>query len=136
MRSLAGKKNLVSVILCDEKFCGLMSINSIDWAMRTAELDYWVAGDFQNRGIGTEAARLGIMKAADSGLAVLFSSCLASNPPSARILLKNGFIELGRFRNDGAFGRKFLGQEMRRFRRDLTPECSTVTDPFCPIYVT
>lgn len=130
------KKNAVFLVLSDKTFCGIMSVNAIDWEKRCAELDYWIAGDFQGKGVGTEAVRLAIQHArGDLGLQVLFSACLVSNPASARILQKNGFREVGRFLNAGRVGIKFLHHEMRRFRNDLVPGAENVPDYHVTHYI-
>lgn len=130
-RMMSEKKNRVFMVLSDDLFCGLMSLNTIDWEHGRAELDYWIGPDYQGRGIGTEAMGLVIERARQElGLRVLFSSCLASNPASARILEKNGFGSMGHFLNDGTFGEKFLNKEMIRFRKDLVAKAKGTLDRY------
>jgi RimJ/RimL family protein N-acetyltransferase len=82
-----------------------------------AELDYWVAVPFWNKGIATAAAKEAIRYAFEGlGLTTLYSSCLVRNPASARVLEKNGFTQISEFVNDGRFGTKFEGEPMKRFR--------------------
>jgi ribosomal-protein-alanine N-acetyltransferase len=136
LKAASEKQKAVFMVLSDDAFCGLMSLNAIDWETGCAELDYWIAGDFQGRGIGTEAARLTVDRAReDLRLKVLFSACFATNCPSARILEKNGFREVGRILNDGIFGRKFINQEIRRFRKNLVPEAESVLDKYVARYL-
>jgi len=131
LQSTGEKKNAVFLVLAERAFCGIMSVNAIDWEKGCAELDYWIAGDYQGIGVGTEAVRLAIQRArGELGLKVLFSGCLVSNAASGRILQKNGFREVGRFINDGRRGQKFLYQEMRRFRRDLLPGAHEIRDDY------
>lgn len=119
------QKNAVFLVLWNGELCGIVSLNAIDWETHAAELDYWVAGDFQGRGVGTEAARQAIRYAGQVlNLKVLLSSCLVTNPASGRVLMKNGFSEIGRFIHDGKRGFKFLGKEMRRFRLDIGDDTS------------
>jgi RimJ/RimL family protein N-acetyltransferase len=136
LKAMSEKKKAVFMVLSDDAFCGLMSLNAIDWERGCAELDYWIAGDYQGRGIGTEAARLTVNQAREElHLKVLFSACFVTNPPSARILEKNGFREVGRILNDGIFGRKFLNQEIRRFRKDLVPKAESISDSHVSRYL-
>jgi ribosomal-protein-alanine N-acetyltransferase len=135
LKSTSEKKNAVFMVLSEDSFCGVMSLNAIDWEKGSAELDYWIAGDHQGRGIGTEAARQAIDHAREKfHLKALFSACFVMNPASARVLEKNGFHEVARILNDGIFGRKFLGQEIRRFRRNLAPGAESISDRLGPRY--
>jgi len=94
-----------------------MALNAVDKQAGTAELDYWVAVPFWNRGIGTAAARPVIEFAFEElGLSTLQSCCLPGNMASVRVLEKNGFVKVGEFVNDGKYGNKFLGQSMKRFQ--------------------
>jgi len=128
-QSTRERRNAVFLVLSDGAFCGIMSVNAIDWEKQCAELDYWIAGDYQGIGVGTEAVRLAIRRAKkELGLKVLFSACLATNPASGRVLQKNGFREVGRFLNTGRISPKFLHQEMRRFRKDLVPGAPHIAD--------
>ncbi|MEK3889442.1 GNAT family N-acetyltransferase [Bacillus sp. FSL K6-3431] len=77
-------------ILCDEEFAGSISVRKED--EETGAIDYWVAPDFWNKGIGTKA----VHKAIDFGIEELKfkkfeTCCLVENPSSGRVLEKNGF---------------------------------------------
>jgi [ribosomal protein S5]-alanine N-acetyltransferase len=131
VRSMREKKSAVFLVLTDGAFSGVVSLNRLNTETGTAELDYWIAGEFQGKGIGTEAVRLVMKKATDDyGVKVLFSACLITNPASSRILEKNGFRETGRFVNDGQFGQKFFGRQMRRLRKDLSMLSQELADPY------
>ena len=135
-QSTREKKNAVFLVLFEGAFCGITSLNAIDWEKRCAELDYWIAGDYQGIGIGTEAARLTIQRARENlHLKVLFSACLVSNPASGHVLQKTGFREIGRFLNAGRVGPKFKHQEMRRFRRDLATGAEEIADYHVTAYL-
>jgi len=80
----------------------------------SAELDYWVAVPYQKKGIASEAAALTISHARlNLGIQCLFSSCLASNAGSIKVLARNGFVE---FAQEKVKVGKFQGQELKRFR--------------------
>nr|WP_186811669.1 GNAT family N-acetyltransferase [Paenibacillus xylanexedens] len=98
----------VFTILSDDQFGGVMSINAVDLTEKTAELDYWIAVPFWNRGIGTVAAQKAIEFAFhELDLQILKSACLASNKGSLKVLKKNGFkkvkdfvFEAGKFKDE------------------------------------
>ncbi|MDT0121592.1 GNAT family N-acetyltransferase [Paenibacillus sp. RRE4] len=95
----------VFTILLDDQFAGVMSLNAVDLTEKTAELDYWIAVPFWNRGIGTIAAQKAIAFAFhELDLQILRSACLASNKGSLKVLEKNGFEKLNDFVfEDGKF---------------------------------
>ena len=110
-------ESCVFAIRDDRTVCGVVSLNNINQVNRTAELDYWVAVEHQNKGIATQAAQLATHYARNTlGLKVLYSSCLARNVASSRVLEKNGFEELEVNIFDTG---KFKGERSRRFRLQL-----------------
>lgn len=79
-------------IVNNGEFVGVVRLVRGDAVTGTAELDYFVAVPFWNRGIATEAARQAVEYAfRELGLSTLTSRCLVRNPASARVLEKNGF---------------------------------------------
>lgn len=85
-------------IIVDDRFAGVMSLNAVDLEERTAELDYWIAVPFWNRGIGTAAAQKAAEFAfSELDLHVLRSACLVSNTGSLKVLEKNGFKKVKDF---------------------------------------
>ena len=112
----AGKRYTFA-ILYNSDFAGVMTLNAVDKEAGTAELDYWVAVPFWGIGIGTAAAAQAIRFAFEElGLSTLQSCTLLNNVASARILEKNGFVQVGEFVNDGSYGNKFLSQKMKRLQ--------------------
>ena len=112
-RVAAGQSQVFAITL-EHAFCGVVSLNGIDREIGSAQLDYWVAVPFQRKGIATRAAALAISHARSHvGVQELFSSCLASNNASARVLERNGFTEYDRIEIEAG---KFQGHELRRFR--------------------
>ncbi len=67
---------------------------------QSAELGYWLAEPFWGKGIATRAA-VAIVKYAfrELGLKRVYAGVFASNPASARVLVKAGFQLEGRLRN-------------------------------------
>ena len=105
------------VILYNGAVVGAMDVRTINKEAGTAELDYCLAASCWGKGIGTAAAAQAIEYAfGQLGLSTLFSACLKENMASARVLQKNGFVQIGEFLNEGKFGTKFLGRPMLRFQ--------------------
>ena len=119
-RAVAGREagqRYAFAILYEGELVGTIGINAVDQDAGTAELDYCVAAPFWHKGIGSEAASQAIEYAfGQLGLSALLSSCLKENAASAKVLEKNGFVQIGEFANEGEFGTKFLGRAMLRFR--------------------
>jgi [ribosomal protein S5]-alanine N-acetyltransferase len=110
---IAKGQSRVFAISEDGHFCGVISLNGIDTAKQTGEVDYWVAHDFKGRGIATAAVALVVRYARERlNLSKLFSSCLLRNETSSRVLAKNGFLEIGRVTLDDG---KFKGEQVQRF---------------------
>ena len=62
-----------------------------------AEVGYWIARPFWDRGICTEAMRLVIDHCFNvKGFSVLWGDYFPSNPASGRVMAKCGFIDTGR----------------------------------------
>jgi len=51
------KKGLTAGIFYDGKLAGLISFNHLDWANRIGHIGYWLAPNYQGRGIMTSATR-------------------------------------------------------------------------------
>lgn len=97
-------------VLLDGELVGLVGVNGIDTTKGTAHLDYWIAVPYWGQGIATTAGRLAAASAFDAlGLRELYSSCLARNFASCRVLEKIGFSQIQTFANGD-------GESMRRFR--------------------
>ena len=123
----AGRQRVFSI--WSDEFCGVVSLNDVDVDAATCELDFWVAQHVWGRGIGTEATRQALLYAKHVvGLSCVFSACLVRNVGSSRILEKNGFDEIRRFENTGAFGTKHL-EPMIRYRKLVREEALSIDDP-------
>lgn len=126
---IAAGRSRVFAIEDDGEFRGVIALNCIDGGRGEAQLDYWVAVPFQQRGIATEAIAK-CLEYASSELAIrrFVSGCLAVNEASARALLRNGFRELER---EILHSGKFSGQEYRRFAREAEPLERTANGQQC-----
>ena len=110
----AGERHVFAVTAYD-KFAGLMTLNAVNPAGGTAELDYWIAVPFWGMGVGTAAARLAAEFAFRIlGLTLLRSGCLTTNPASSRVLEKNGFVRSATLTNEGTYGAKHAGARIHR----------------------
>src|ERR1051325_603928 len=80
-------------IFFHDDFAGMIGlIRQGDVYRHSAEIGYWLGGDFHGKGIATEAIRLVCHHAFnDLGLRRLFASVFEGNYASQKVLLKNGF---------------------------------------------
>ena len=103
-------------VLTSGELIGVMSLNAIDQKRCSAELAYWIAVPFWERGCATMAVRLVIALAfAGLHLRTLESTCLEKNPAACHVLEKAGFIvdqEIHYARPPS----RFAGQALRLFR--------------------
>jgi len=77
------------------KFVGVVSLNQIDLKSKSAHIDYWIAAEHQGNGYATIAVSKAIEYANVFLLVTNFySSCLASNTQSIRVLEKNRFSKI------------------------------------------
>ncbi len=73
---------------------GVIDLKEIDRSTRSAELGYWPAVEYWNKGIMTEATRQVVYHAfSELKLRSLKSRVLVTNPASYRVLEKNGFVK-------------------------------------------
>lgn len=109
---------LVSAILLDGEVVGTIALNGIDHKEKRARLDYSVAPEFWNKGVGTAAAKLAVEIAFNQlNLLAVYSSCLRRNIGSSRVLEKAGFEEGEPSLHVGRYGgERFKGEPVRNFR--------------------
>jgi len=80
---------------------GIGVILGEDVYRNTAEFGYWLAEDFWGKGIMTEAVAAFVNYCFEKfSLTRMFASVYASNPASARVLEKAGFVLEGRLRKN------------------------------------
>ncbi len=79
-------------ILADDKFVGTLSIEKIDRIDRTANIGYWVAKSYRNKGIATASIRLAAAFIFEKlKLKKIYAEVGKDNLPSIRALEKAGF---------------------------------------------
>ena len=96
-------------IMVNSSMAGVIGLSEIDYTDRKAHIGYWIAKEFRGRGIATRATKL-VMGYAQQELGIrrLFTKVLATNPASARVLLKCGFMLEGVLREDYLQDGRFL----------------------------
>jgi len=87
-------------ILVDHLEAGVIGLSEIDAGYRRAELGFWVARPYWNRGIMSEAVRIATAYAFEQfPIERVQADVYAWNPASARVLEKAGYTLEGRLRN-------------------------------------
>jgi len=115
--------------ILDTGFAGVLSLNSISQESKTCEIDFWVARPAWGKGVCTEAVNQSLLYCKHVlGIHAAFSACLARNPASGRVLVKNGFENIGQFMNQGQFGNSHL-ERMIRYSRVLSDRAIGIPDP-------
>jgi ribosomal-protein-serine acetyltransferase len=57
MEQFAANNGFAATVWADGSIAGVIGLHKIDWLNRKAEMGYWLAREFQGRGIATAAAR-------------------------------------------------------------------------------
>jgi [ribosomal protein S5]-alanine N-acetyltransferase len=93
----AGTKYVFAVCEPEGRPVGMVLLKDVDRAQGRAELGYWIGRPYWARGYASAAAA-GILPFGfrTLGLRTIAAVTLESNPASLRVLLKLGFIEVGR----------------------------------------
>lgn len=93
--------NLVKAIIYNDLIVGCISTTRGNFEYsRSAELGYWLAEEYWNKGIATQAIALfSELIISDTNITRLFVSVVAENTASIKVLSKNGFASEGTLRN-------------------------------------
>ena len=82
-----------------KNFAGLIGLHRIDWYSRYGEIGYWLWKEYWNKGYATEAVKLMLKFAFEYlNLNKVWARVMELNKASQRVLEKNGFKLVGRFR--------------------------------------
>jgi ribosomal-protein-serine acetyltransferase len=89
-----------ALIIVQGRIAGLVGYHRIDWSNRSTSLGYWLAEEYQGRGLMTSSCRVLV----DHGFAALnlhriVISCAPGNARSRAIPQRLGFIYEGRLRD-------------------------------------
>jgi RimJ/RimL family protein N-acetyltransferase len=89
----------------DDEVMGMMSLKTVNWTDRNAEIGYWLARDFWGKGYASEALRLILDFVFDHlRLVRAYAVVQEQNLPSIRILEKAGFVREGVWRRASRLG--------------------------------
>lgn len=96
LEQFAGNKGFQTAIIYNEQVAGMIGYHQIDWANRVVEIGYWLAADFQGRGIITRSCRYLVeyaFTALDLNRVVI--RCAAGNHKSCAVPERLGFKQEG-----------------------------------------
>ncbi|BDI31978.1 ribosomal-protein-serine acetyltransferase [Capsulimonas corticalis] len=92
---IAGTEWHYAIFEKEAGFCGRIGLSQINQEARSAELGYWLAEEFQGRGLMTEAVRTLLMLALSSAVSLRIDAYAdTENVVSQRVLTKCGFREI------------------------------------------
>lgn len=81
------------------KVIGTIGVRDINWRSGYGEIGYWISKEYWGRGYATEALSLMLEYCFEYlNLRKVFAKVFEPNIPSRRVLEKNGFRYIGRFR--------------------------------------
>jgi ribosomal-protein-serine acetyltransferase len=99
LEKFAANKGFNAGIWADGSIAGVISLHTIDWVNRKGEIGYWLAREFQGRGIMTAAARAvtqhGLVELDLNRIEIL---CSTENTKSSAIPKRLGFTFEGLLR--------------------------------------
>ena len=95
------KEAFLFVIEAENRLLGMVSLKEIDWTVPKAEIAYFVAEEFQGKGIVTRALQWLVTYSFDElRLEKIYARISPENPASRKVVEKNGFVLEGLFRKD------------------------------------
>lgn len=99
LRQFADNQGFSTQIVWRGRVAGQVGFNTIDWANRSTEIGYWLAAEFQGRGIMTRSCRALVAYAFDTlKLNRVAIHCATTNAKSRAIPERLGFRQEGIFR--------------------------------------
>lgn len=102
-RQYADLNGIEAGLLYDSDLCGMISLHNLDQVNRKAEIGYWIAKEFEGKGIITAACRKLITYAFEELELNRVAICAAvGNEKSRAVPERLGFLEEGRAR-DGLY---------------------------------
>jgi ribosomal-protein-serine acetyltransferase len=123
MEQFASNHGFSAAIWADGCIAGVVGIHRVDWVARKAEIGYWLAREFQGRGIATAAARAvtahGLVELELNRMEI---HCAADNTRSSAIPKRLGFIYEGIHREAQHLGGRYLDLEVYSMLRREYPK--------------
>ena len=99
LRKSEDNRGFHGAIVYDERIVGVISYHQIDWGNRSTALGYWLAEDYQGRGLMTASCRVLIDHAfAALNLHRVAIACATGNTRSRAIPERLGFVHEGTMR--------------------------------------
>jgi ribosomal-protein-serine acetyltransferase len=100
LQQFADNRGFVVAICYDKTIVGVIGYNQIDWQNRIGYIGYWLAQDFQGKGLMTTSCKAVV----DYGFGVLnlnrlVITCATENKPSRAIPERLGFVHEGTTRD-------------------------------------
>ena len=100
IRQHDGNQGFQALILVKGRIAGLVGYHRIDWSNRSTSLGYWLAEEYQGRGLMTASCRVLVDHAfAALNLHRIAISCAPANARSRAIPQRLGFVYEGRLRD-------------------------------------
>lgn len=100
VRQDEGNQGFQALILVKGRIAGLVGYHRIDWANRNTSLGYWLAAEYQGRGLMTASCRVLVDHGfASYNLHRIAISCAPENTRSRAIPTRLGFVYEGRLRD-------------------------------------
>jgi ribosomal-protein-serine acetyltransferase len=119
LEQFAANNGFSTVIWVDGQIAGTIGILPIDWRNRKAEIGYWLAKEFQGRGIVTEACRAIIRHLLiELDLHRVEIHCATGNVRSRAIPERLGFTHEGTQRESHKLHGRFVDMEIYSLLRE------------------
>jgi ribosomal-protein-serine acetyltransferase len=113
MEQFASNHGFSAAIWADGCIAGVVGIHRVDWPARKAEIGYWLAREFQGRGIATAAARAVNQHAlVELELNRMEIHCAVGNTRSSAIAKRLGFTFEGTHREAQLLAGRYLDLEV------------------------
>lgn len=110
---LAENKGFSAVLWVEGRVAGVVGINPISWLYRKAEIGYWLASEFQGRGLMTDACRAVIRHLlVELDLHRIEIHCASGNTRSKAIPRRLGFTHEGTLREAQFINDRFVDLEV------------------------
>jgi ribosomal-protein-serine acetyltransferase len=120
LEQFASNNGFTAGVWVEQRLAGIIGTHKIHWPNRRVELGYWLAREFQGRGIMTEACRAVTLHAlAELELNRVEIRCATGNEKSRAIPRRLGFTHEGTLREAELVNGRFLDLEVyAMLRRD------------------
>lgn len=109
LQQYASNEGFQAAIFYREQLIGMNGYHTIDWPNRSVEIGYWLAADFQGRGLMARTSRFLVNYAFNElDLNRVVIRCAVGNDKSAAIPKRLGFTQEGIFRQQQQLNDAFV----------------------------